>query len=86
VRDYTTSSMSKEMLGLILGIGSFVVTLALYLVDKSSRTLPLWGIVALLVLLAVLSFTGLLLIPWFSQAPSKLETVWRISLAAAVIW
>jgi hypothetical protein len=78
--------MSKETYGIVLGIGSFVVFLALYLIDRSGRTLPVYVSVGLLCLLSGLSLSGILLIPWFWSPASLAEKIWRVSLITAVIF
>jgi len=76
--------MSKETFGILLGVGSFIVFLALYLVDRSGKSLPIPVWWSLMLLLAALSLTALLLIPWF-WPPGLAERIWRVSLASASI-
>lgn len=76
--------MSKETLGFLLAIGSFVVFLALYLIDKSGKPLPPYVIGGLLVLLAGMAIWGILLLPWFWNSRSLAETVWRAIFGVAV--
>ena len=77
--------MSKETFGIVLGVGSFIVFLALYLIDKSEKTIPVYVSILLLSLLAGLSISALLLIPWFWSSPLLAEKVWRVSLASLSI-
>jgi hypothetical protein len=76
--------MSKETLGIVLGIGSFVLFIALYLVDKSGKQLPTFVWVGLLGILTVLSVTGVLLIPWFWAPSSPALKLWRVGVGAMV--
>jgi hypothetical protein len=77
--------MSKESLGILLAIGTFVVSLALYLVDKSGKQLPPYATGGLLVLLAGMAIWGILLIPWFWRSQSTVETVWRVAFGVAIV-
>ncbi len=78
--------MSKETYGIILAVGSFVVFLALYLIDKSQRQIPFYiPIVLLIVLVALSLFTTIMLVPWFLSPVHLAEKIWRVFLATCVV-
>jgi hypothetical protein len=76
--------MSKETLGIVLGIVIGVMTFATWLADKNGKTTPTMTIVVLVVI-AGLCLCGVYLIPWLWSAKSLVEKSWRVCSATAIV-
>lgn len=75
--------MSKETLGLVLGVLAGVMTLALWLTDRAGKSNAILSAVALATI-ALLSLCAVYLIPWL-WSPRLVERIWRVSFASALV-
>jgi hypothetical protein len=77
--------MSKETLGIVLAVVVGVVGFAIWMADKYGKATPVLTFMVLL-LMAGLCLCGVYLIPWLWTAPTKWETVFRVSSATMLVF
>jgi hypothetical protein len=77
--------MSKENLGLLLGICDVLATMSLFLMERAHKNSP-WITAVLLAVMAALSLSTVHVLLWFWVWHSSLaERIWRVSLVTAIV-